>query len=256
MRFGNRLGSDGSFVSLESIIERWTYCYHVTAVVNLRLIRCLRVLHPASTLFQQMNRSDLLNCRRTQDVRLEYQDQEILVRNQIPLDPDSIDLRPTERFEDYVAHLNGHVYFWPGTASGPTPDGVRMFQNAGVESFLIRVPTRSLIEMNDRSRLYLSTCNTGASWIAEGVKKSQRGSGVFRRAESFPDSPEGVEEISFRCSVNFPDDAECSTGIGERWHSLFVQTHGQQRTDTITLRDARLKTLPDVLGRPSKRDSW
>ena len=228
--YGIRTEGDYTPVNLEPIIIYWTHCYHVTAVVNLRGIRHLRVLFPASTLFRKMERSELLSCRRTHDVQLRFQNQEILVRNQAPLDPDHIDLGSAEKFEEYVACLNTHVFFWPGTASGPTPDGVRMFRRtAGVKSAMIRVPSRSLMEANEGSMVHLSTCNTGASWIGEG-KKSQRGIGIFQRAESFSEPPDRIQEILFRGSVNLPDDSECSTRVGQRWRSLFAQTSSQPRS--------------------------
>jgi hypothetical protein len=217
-------------VNLEPIIAHWTHCYHVTAVVNLRGIRRSRVLLPAATLFRRMDQSDLLSCRRTHDVQLRFQNQEVLVRNQTPLDPDHIDLGSTETFDEYVAYLNSHVFFWPGMASGPTPDGVRMFRRtAGVKSAMIRVLTRSLLGANEGSVVHLSTCNTGASWVGEG-KKTQRGIGVFQWAASFAEPPEKIEEISFHGSVNLPDDSECSTRVGQRWRSLFAQTSSQPRS--------------------------
>lgn len=152
----------------------------------------------------------------------------MLVRNQTPLDPDSIDVGFTETLESYVACLNTHVFFWPGTASGPTHDGLRMFQRtAGVKSAMIRVLSRSLLQANEGSLVHLSTCNTGAAWVVEG-KKSQRGLGVFQRAECFAEPPERIEEISFRSSVNLPEDTVYSTGIGQRWRLLFAQKHGRQ----------------------------
>jgi hypothetical protein len=212
-------------VNLEPIATHWTHCYHVTAVVNLRGIRRSRVLQPAATLFRRTEQSHLLSCRRTHDVQLRFQNQEILVRNQAPLDPDQIDLGFRETFEEYVACLNSHVFFWPGTAAAPTLDGVRMFRRtARVKSAMIRVPTRSLLEANEGSIVHLSTCNTGASWVSEG-KKSQRGIGVFQWAESFAEPPERIEEIMFRGSVNLPDDSECSIGIEKCWCLLFAQTN-------------------------------
>lgn len=221
--------SDGP-VKLETIIAHWTYCYHVTAVVNLQSLRRSPILLPAATLFRRMDRSDLLNVRRTHDVGLRLQGQEILVRNQAPLDPDSIDVGSTETLEDYVTCLNAHVFFWPGTASGPTLDGVRMLQRtAGVTSAIIRVPSRSLLEANDRSLIDVSTCNTGASWVVEG-KKSRRGLGVFQRAECFADLPSRIAEISFRGPVSLPADSEWSIDFGRQWHSLFAVTDAQERT--------------------------
>jgi hypothetical protein len=213
-------------VNPELIIARWTHCYHVTAALNLRSIRRSRILLPAETLFRSLDRRDLLSRRRTRDVRLRLQGQEILVRNQAPLDPESIDLGSTETFEDYVACLNAHVFFWPGTASGPTPDGTRMFlRTEGVTSAMIRVPSRSLLEVNEGSLVHVSTCNTGASWVVAG-KKSRRGVDVFQRTECFSESPARIAEISFRGSVSLPDDSECSTGFRGPWRPLFTVQHG------------------------------
>jgi hypothetical protein len=212
-------------MSLDAIITRWTHCYHVTAVVNLESLRLSATLLPAATLFQLSDRRDLLNCRRTRDVGLRLQDQEVLVRNQIPLDPDSIDLDLTETLGGYVAFLNAHVFFWPGTALGPTQDGMRMFRRtSGLNSAMIRVASRSLLEANDGARVRLSTCNTGASWIVNEVK-SQRGPSVFQLVERFAEPPSKIEEISFLGSVHLPKDSEYCTSFDLLWQSLFEEAH-------------------------------
>src|SRR5262249_40221375 len=77
-------------------------------------------------------------------------------------------------------------------------------------------------------------------WVGEG-KKSQRGIDVFQRAESFAEPPEKIEEVSFRGSVNLPEDSECSTGIGQRWRSLFAQTNGQPQSPS---KKRSMVTLP------------
>jgi hypothetical protein len=208
-------------LNLQSIVDRWTHCYHVTATMNLRSICHLGLLLPATTLFRLTNREDLLNGRRTQDVRLQLRGLQVLVRNQIPLDPDSIDVCLPETFESYVACLNERVFFWPGTASGPTEDGVKMFQPTfGVNSAIIRIPSCSLFESNAGTLPHLSTCNTGAVWIMNG-EKSRRGGCVFQNLASFEDSPGKIEEISIVGPVNLPDDSEYSPRFGESWRSLF-----------------------------------
>ena len=136
-------------VNLEPIIAHWTHCYHVTAVMNLQSIRRFGILLPAAALFGLADRGDLLRRRRTDDVRLELEGQKVLVRNQIALDPDSINIGFTETIEDHLACLNAHVFFWPGTASGPTHDGMRMFrQRAGVKSALGRCLAAGLREVS------------------------------------------------------------------------------------------------------------
>jgi hypothetical protein len=210
-------------VNLKSVVDHWTYCYHVTAAINLTGIRISRVLFPAATLFCKMGRYDLLSLRRKHDFQLRFQNNEILVRNQTSLDPDHIDFGWTETIEQYIACLNTHVFFWPGVASGPTLDGDRMFRRTGVKSVMIRVSTRSLLDTNGNSMVYLSSCNTGASWIGKDGKKSQRGIDVFQRAEAFSEPLEKIEEVLFRGPVYLPDDSECSISIGPRWFSLFTQ---------------------------------
>jgi hypothetical protein len=220
-----------AFLNLESIIGRWTHCYHVTAAINLQFIRRFGTLLPAATLFRLTDRGDLLNCRRIQDVRLRLQGLEVLVRNQIPLDPGSIDVGLKETFEGYVASLNERVFFWPGTTLGPTQDGMRMFQQTSqVNSAMIRVPSRSLFDSNEGSPIHLSTCNTGASWIVNG-KKSQRGPNVFQNAGSFVEPAGRIEEISIIGSVSLPDDSEYCASFGERWRSLFEAPKDQRRNE-------------------------
>jgi hypothetical protein len=208
-------------MNIESIMTRWTHCYHVTAVVNLPSLRRSGTLLPAATLFRLTGRDDLLNRRRTHDVHLPLRGQNVLVRNQIPLDPDSINLGSAESLEDYIACLNAHVFFWPGTSSGPAHDGIRMFQMTPGVNAIIRVQSRSLFETNKGSPLHFSTCNTGASWVVNG-KKSLRGSDVFQHAKYFDEPPSRIQEISFRGCVNLPDNSECGNGFGQRWHSLYI----------------------------------
>jgi hypothetical protein len=131
-------------MNVESIIARWTHCYHVAAVINLPSVRRCGALLPAATLFRLSDRGDLLNCRRINNMRLQLQGLEVLVRNQIPLDPNSIDVGLTETFEAYVACLNERVFFWPGGSYAgrdedvPTNVGGTLRDDQGTEPLAVR----------------------------------------------------------------------------------------------------------------------
>lgn len=186
----------------------WTHSYHVTSDANLVSIRQSRVLWPTQTLLKRAKHPYFLRRRRTRDVLLQIEGQQVLIRNQVPLDPNSLYLRATVTLAEYVACLNSFVYFWPGTTLGPREDGVRMFERTnGTVSIVIRVPTRSLIDTNRDSPTYVATCNTGVAWIDQGPR-SQRGPEVFQTVGSFSEPPASIHEICFGGEVRLPTDAE------------------------------------------------
>ena len=145
----------------------------------------------------------------------------MVVRNQRPLDPASLDLEPGATVDEYIACLNSRVYFWPGTMSGPLEDGLRMFHHAGrAPSTLIRVPSRSLIRANPEAAIHVSTCNTGAAWM-EGGQKSRRGPQVFQPAGCFPGAAADIAEISFTGPVCLPRSTRYAPRPGGPWRPLF-----------------------------------
>jgi hypothetical protein len=199
----------------------WTHSYHVTSAANLVSIRQSRVLLPTQTLLKQAKRHYFLRRRRTRDVLLRIEGQQILIRNQVPLDPYSLDLGATGTLPEYVACLNSFVYFWPGTALGPREDGVRMFERTnGTLSIVIRMPTRSLIDTNPASPTYVATCNTGVAWTEQGTR-SRRGPDVFQPVETFSEQPSSIHEICFGGDVRLPEDAEYGTNPAGPWRPFF-----------------------------------
>lgn len=123
-----------------------------------------------TNLAQSSETPSLFTAPQNQRYSTRIEGQRILIRNQLPLDPYSLDLGATVTLEEYVACLNSFVYFWPGTALGPRENGVRMFERTnGAVSVVIRVSTRSLIDVNRDSLTYVATCNTGAAWTEQGL---------------------------------------------------------------------------------------
>jgi hypothetical protein len=208
-------------VELGQIVAVWTHCYHVTYDANLVSIRHRRAILPADDLLRAARKLQLLRRRRTRDEVLRVEGQEIIVRNQRPLDPAGLDLEPDGTMADYVACLNSHAYFWPGTASGPIDEGVHMFNHAGGRpSIVIRVRSRSLIQANTTAAVYVSTCNTGAT-RAERGEKHRRGAHVFEPFEGFSEPAARIVEISFSGVVCLPTDTRYASGPTGPWRYLF-----------------------------------
>jgi hypothetical protein len=207
-------------MNLEELCIIWTHSYHVTSAANLVSIRQSRVLWPTHTLLKRAKKHYFLRRRRTRDIPLRVEGQQILIRNQSPLDPSSLDLGATGTLEEYVASLNSYVYFWPGTALGPREDGVRMFERTnGKRSIVIRVPTRSLLEANRASPTCVATCNTGVAWTEQG-RRSRRGPEVFQPVEKFSEQPASIHEICFGNDVRLPESAEYGTNPAGPWHAF------------------------------------
>lgn len=207
-------------MKLESLCTVWPHSYHVTAKANLASIRESRVLWPARTLLERANRSRFVRQRRTQDLILQVEMLQVLIRNQISLEPSLLDLGPTCTLEEYVACLNSYVFFWPGTTLGPISDGLRMFERTnGTPAVIIRVPTASLIGTNGASPKYVTTCNTGKTWTERGMRV-RRDPQVFQCLNAFSGQPASIREICFKGEIRFPDDAELGTGPAGPWTKL------------------------------------
>lgn len=207
-------------IKIEEFLSVWSHSYHVTFEVNLQSIRNLRILRPASTLLEGTEHFRWTRERRIRDVMIRMQGERILLRNQIPLDPASIDLGTTATLQDYVACLNSYVFFWPGTCSGPIQGGLRLFErNGGQRSMVIRTETRSLIDANPTAPIYVTTCNSGATWI-EGGNRVCRSPEIFRRLDRSAEVVANIHEICFRASVHLPENAEYGTAPSGPWSAL------------------------------------
>jgi hypothetical protein len=205
---------------LKDVVLAWTHCYHITYAANLPLIRRRGELLPALHLLSRAGIQHLAVERRADDLRLNIEGVDVMLRNQRPLDPGALELR-TGRFDDYVACLNSRTFFWPGTASGPVADGRRMFERRdGPRSIVIRVPTRALFEANAFVPFDFSACNSGAAWVENG-RKTYRAPELFKPHERFAQGAREIWEISSRASVVLPADSACSDRFDGCWRGLY-----------------------------------
>jgi hypothetical protein len=203
----------------------WPQCYHITYNANIPSIRDSRSLFPADVLFRAAGECDLSRERRTRDLLLRIGRHKVIIRNQCPLDPMSLDLAAGYTVQDYIACLNSRAYFWPGTISAPVEDGLRMLCRAStMRSTIIRIPTQSLIQANATSTPYVSTCNSGAAWTECG-QKSRRGPDVFQSIECFSGRLADIAEISFAGPVCLPIDATYADHPSGPWRVLLCTRH-------------------------------
>ncbi len=146
--------------------------------------------------------------------------EDVHVRDQDPLRRNNMCLRDCS-FEDWVAHLNGLVFFWPGRACGPTGPGQRHFDRYATERpALIRVPTTDLFEANPDVSPRFSCYNSGAPrW--SGGRPSPRGPGTFAFGAQFAHGVSRVVEVVYYCSALLPATAELGDAPQGPWQPFW-----------------------------------
>jgi hypothetical protein len=84
-------------IQLADLVSVWSHAYHVTCEENLTSIRSSRILRPTVTLLQRTGEVRLIRERRMKELRVLLEGQPIVIRNQLPLDPASMDLGQRSR---------------------------------------------------------------------------------------------------------------------------------------------------------------
>ena len=204
----------------EDFVRRWPFCYHVTFTLNLTVIRQAGALYAAQTLLRSAGRA-AYRSRRDADMTIRIESRSVVLRNQRALNPSALLLPPGCSLDDYIAFLNERAYFWPGTASGPIDDGLRLWAShiAGNPPAIIRVPSMSLVDANGCATMQVADCNTGASWM-EGGRKSYRAPTRCRPVEEFSGDPEAIAEVSFHHAVRLPRCTQVAASYRGGWGSL------------------------------------
>ena len=145
---------------------------------------------------------------------------DILVRDQQPLHEASIAFESGWNFARWIAHVNQHVFFWPGSHLGPIRPGLNHYRRYASESpAFLRIPTRSLTSMNQVPQPLFCRFNSGAPRYSGG-RPSPRGSSTYLEARAFDRSDSDVIEVVFRGSIALPSDSEFSNHPGGPWRAL------------------------------------
>ena len=205
-------------MTVAELLHSWTHLYHVTHIGNLQSIRTRGQLLPAAAIFLEAGAQPLAMQRRTTDVVLRLDRDEVIVRNQSPLNPDALDLEGGT-LDAYVQYLNERTYFWPGTELGPVDDGVRL-ADVDAAAVVIRVPSRALLEANATTPLEVSSCNSGAAWTVDG-RRCRRGVDVFVPLDRFGHTAADIVEISFTHAVRLPPETRYRVAADSPWQPLF-----------------------------------
>ncbi len=191
-------------LELSQFVKTRPYLYHLTARSNLKLIVASGRLRTAADLFAEAGENQLLRQRRRESRIVVCGGERVHVRDQAPLHAGNLKLGAKWTFEDFVEHLNGHVFFWPGTETGPIGYGKRHFERYAEEDHVVLVlKTDEMFSAQADSEPRFCRFNSGSPRCTGG-QPSPRGPDTFVLARDFADTPSSVVEVTFRGSVSLP----------------------------------------------------
>lgn len=203
------------------IAKAWPVLYHVTPQSNLPRLRAVQRLDSPAVLLKGTTYEHMLSSRRMADVVTHLNEFEVIVRNQIPLNPSYLEFVDGWSFADYLVELNSRVFFWPGDWSGPNGYGQRhLASRFNVSSVLLRTKLKEILAGNPGTVLFLSRFNTGAPRLYYG-RRSPRGPDTFIPAVDWPHTPSRVAEASFVGSVKLPASIEVYDLTARSWKRVF-----------------------------------
>lgn len=163
----------------------------------------------------------LLNSRRLADEVTHLNEFEVIVRNQVPLNPSYLEFVNGWSFADYLVELNSRVFFWPGDWGRPNGYGRRhLASRFNASSVLLRTRLQEVLAGNPGKVLFLSRFNTGAPRLYFG-RRSPRGPDTFISAADWPYTPSRVAEASFTGSVKLPASTEVYDLKAQSWKKVF-----------------------------------
>ena len=198
------------------------WVYHLTAFANVTRIRRMGRLQCAAAIMRAGNCSRFVRRRREGSLVVRVDAENVHVRDQGPLLRNNMWLHGCS-FEDWVAQLNGLVFFWPGRASGPTGPGQRHFDRyASERPAVIRIPTADLLEANRGGVPRFSCYNSGAPrW--SGGRPSPRGLDTFTVGDEFGHGVSRVVEVAYCGSAILPATAELGGTPQGPWRRFLVE---------------------------------
>ena len=195
--------------------------FHLTAAQNLDGIRATGSLQSASKLFGRAKAQNLRSVRRRGHEALRIEGRIVIVRDQKPLHCGAIVFDEGWNMARLVAHINEHVFFWPGTANRPVKSGLSHYGRYRTEEIaILRVPIRSVLANNASGCALFSRFNSGAPRVVAS-RHSPRGASTYVDAPAFSGTTADVVEVVFRGRVKLPPDTEFAASYDGRWQTLF-----------------------------------
>lgn len=199
----------GKAVSEDSVdIERFCRTrprlYHLTSAANRLRIAREGVILPAAQVLEAAGLGSWIRRRRSEMLTVQVDGEPVDLRDQRPLHRGNIELEGGWRFDDVLASLNSHVFFWPGSTDLPIPYGGRHFgRYRGEGCQVLVVNTRDLLEANRELSPSFCRYNSGSPRCAGG-RGSPRGPSTFLPAHDFVGTPSTVVEVVFGGPVRLP----------------------------------------------------
>jgi hypothetical protein len=178
------------------------------------------MLESTEKLMQRAGQEKLLRERRKVHVKLNVEGETILVRDQAPLHRGNIGFEEGWTFEQFVAHLNRRVFFWPGREGGPLPYGVRHFLRYAAEGpVILRIPSGLLLAANPHAAIQFSRCNSGSPRYNGGVA-AVRGMSTFVSAADAVFRAAQVVELTIANAAALPEDSQVGFDPAGPWTNL------------------------------------
>ena len=213
--------------SIEQLIALRPFAYHTSGRENFESILERSSLRSTRAILEGTEHESLVRSFRKESFTLHIDGRRVVIRDNKPLRPGSLDLRGGWAFEDLLENLNSRVFLWPGTECGPIKRGVHHFERYASEGevFVLRIPLHDLVSHNSRRRLYVTGCNSGSARHQQG-KPVARGPETFQTPETADFRPSQVIELSYVDVADLPPSSEWSISLDGPWSSLPGAPHG------------------------------
>jgi hypothetical protein len=196
------------------------YLYHLTAATNIARIRRTMRLESATRILEAAGETTLVRSRRRESRIVTVYGESVHVRDQAPLHQGNMALDNGWTFEDFVAHLNGRVFFWPGSTAGPISYGVRHFARYEMDApAILRIPTAVLFASNPDAIPLFCRYNSGSPRCSYG-NKSPRTARTFEPASEAPYRASEVVEVTFEDAITLPPECQHGAGLTGPWRRL------------------------------------
>lgn len=190
-------------LSLESLCDESLFAYHLTERVNVSRIQRTGILESTERLYLAAG-ADVQELRqpRRGPKTLVIGGETVHLRDQDPLDLERLDVSPWTDPGEWCAHVNRHVFFWPGTRDRPIAPGCSHFNRyraSDVSVFVI--PMAELVRLNAH-RLKVCSVNSGQT----GARKTRvpRGPDTYVAPGLFGGSRSDVIEVVFLDHAELP----------------------------------------------------
>ncbi len=209
--------------TLEALTELRPFLYHLTHQRNVPRIRTTMQLESASRILRTAGEEAAVRTRRRASLIVEVGGIAVHIRDQAPLHAGNMQLELGWTFEDFVAHLNARIFFWPGDDTGPISYGVRHYQRYAEDCpVILRVPTRALFSENAGCVPLFCRWNSGSPRCSYG-KKSPRTAKTFADADDADYRASQVVEVTFEDLVRLPESAQLGDAPWGPWRPLFTE---------------------------------